>query len=49
MIDYFALALIHGLLAIMIIRLSLRPDLDHDPWAETDQRARPRGRDDGDA
>lgn len=32
-IDYFALALIHGLLAVMMIRLSSRPDLDREPTA----------------
>ncbi|MFN4113659.1 MAG: hypothetical protein ACK4GD_06935 [Sphingomonadaceae bacterium] len=35
-IDYFALALIHGLLAVMVIRLSGRADLDREqpPAAE---------------
>ena len=31
MIDYFALALGHGLMAIALLRLVLRPDLDADP------------------
>ena len=31
MIDYFALALGHGLLAIALLRLMLRKGLDHDP------------------
>lgn len=36
MIDYFALALIHGLLALMILRLSARPELDREP-SHTDE------------
>lgn len=31
MIDYFALALGHGLMAMALLRLVLRPDLDVDP------------------
>jgi hypothetical protein len=31
MVDYFALALSHGLLALAVWRLMLRPDLDSDP------------------
>lgn len=31
MIDYFALALGHGLMAIALLRLVLREDLDGDP------------------
>ncbi len=31
MIDYFALALGHGLLALALLRLVLREDLDADP------------------
>lgn len=31
MIDYFALALGHGLMAIALLRLVLRDDLDADP------------------
>jgi hypothetical protein len=31
MVDYFALALSHGLLALAAWRLMLRPDLDSDP------------------
>ncbi len=34
MIDYFALALIHGLLALAIVRLLGRDDLDNEPAAE---------------
>ena len=30
LIDYFALALIHGLLALMVLRLSTRPHLDRE-------------------
>jgi len=31
MVDYFALALSHGLLALAVWRLMLRADLDSDP------------------
>jgi hypothetical protein len=31
MIDYFALALGHGLLALALLRLALRGDVDSDP------------------
>jgi hypothetical protein len=31
MVDYFALALTHGLLALAAWRLMQRPDLDRDP------------------
>jgi hypothetical protein len=31
MIDYFALALGHGLLALALLRLALREDVDSDP------------------
>lgn len=31
MIDYFALALGHGLLALALLRLALRDDVDGDP------------------
>ncbi|WDA40915.1 hypothetical protein [Erythrobacter sp. BLCC-B19] len=34
MIDYFALALGHGLLAIALLRLMLREGLDRDPLIE---------------
>lgn len=34
MIDYFALALGHGLLAIALLRLVMRPGLDADPLIE---------------
>jgi len=33
MIDHFALALGHGLLAIALLRLALRGDVDRDPLA----------------
>lgn len=36
MVDAFSLALSHGLLAIMIWRLSMRDDLDREPPAEPD-------------
>lgn len=39
MIDYFALALIHGLLAVMVIRLSGRPDLDREQPAAAEDGA----------
>lgn len=35
MIDYFALALGHGLLAIALLRLMLRDGLDEDPLIES--------------
>ncbi|WP_324073550.1 MAG: hypothetical protein RSE14_10805 [Erythrobacter sp.] len=35
MIDYFALALGHGLMAIALLRLVLREDCDADPLIET--------------
>lgn len=38
MIDYFALALIHGLLAVMMIRLSARADLDREPAAPGEEQ-----------
>lgn len=31
MIDFFALALVHALLALAAVRLMLRDDLDRDP------------------
>jgi hypothetical protein len=31
MVDFFALALMHGLLALAAVRLMLRDDLDRDP------------------
>lgn len=34
MIDYFALALSHGLLALALWRLTQRSDLDRDPGDE---------------
>ena len=36
MVDYFALALTHGLLALAAWRLVQRADLDRDPPAPTD-------------
>jgi hypothetical protein len=33
MVDFFALALMHGLLALAAWRLALRADLDRDPPA----------------
>jgi hypothetical protein len=52
MIDYFALALGHGLMAIALLRLVLRADLDADPLlarlkteaAENRMAASPAGR-----
>lgn len=35
MIDNFALVLTHGLLAIALVRLMLRRDLDHDVAADS--------------
>ena len=35
MVDFFALGLIHALLALAAVRLMLRDDLDSDPPAET--------------
>ncbi|GGC29628.1 hypothetical protein GCM10011371_16420 [Novosphingobium marinum] len=43
MIDNFALALTHGLLALAAWRLLQRPDLDRDPVAD-EQDPAPRGR-----
>lgn len=41
MIDYFALALGHGLLAIVFLRLTQRDELDTDPVIEAaNKRAR---------
>ena len=34
MIDYFALALCHGLLLLMLWRIQQRPDLDREEWIE---------------
>ena len=39
MIDYFALALIHALLAVMVIRLSSRADLDREQAAAPEDKA----------
>lgn len=40
MIDYFALALTHGLIVLALWRLLMRPDLDRDPAVdEADQDA----------
>ncbi len=38
MIDYFALALIHGLLAIAMLRLVRRDSLDLDPALEVEDK-----------
>jgi hypothetical protein len=48
MIDQFALALTHGLLALAAWRLLRRPDLDRDPGGDDDGRAR-RGNPEADA
>jgi len=37
MVDYFSLALSHGLIALALVRLLLRPDLDRDPLPEADE------------
>lgn len=37
MIDLFSLALTHGLLVLMALRLLKRGDLDRDPPTESDQ------------
>ena len=42
MIDYFALALSHGLLLLAAWRIMLRPDLDHEP-ADREETDSPRG------
>ena len=34
MIDYFALALCHALLLLMLWRIQQRPDLDREEWLE---------------
>lgn len=39
MVDYFSLALTHGLLALAALRLMLRADLDRDPGPEPDEAA----------
>jgi hypothetical protein len=41
MIDYFALALSHGLLALAVLRLLGRSDLDREP--EPNETVEPRG------
>jgi len=41
MVDYFALALSHGLLALAVWRLMLRADLDSDPAPEEEEPATP--------
>ncbi|BBC71203.1 hypothetical protein AEB_P0335 [Altererythrobacter sp. B11] len=38
MIDYFTLALTHGLMAVALWRLLARPDLDEDGAAEKPRR-----------
>ena len=42
MIDYFALALTHGLILIALIRLAGRVDLDKDPEVEKHSRRKKR-------
>ena len=37
MVDFFALGLIHALLALAAVRLMLRDDLDRDPPEAPDQ------------
>lgn len=37
MIDYFSLAVTHGLLALAAFRLMLRADLDRDPDPQADE------------
>ena len=50
MIDYFALALIHGLIAIAVIRLLGREGLDRDPQlAREDESPKRQGRRNRDA
>lgn len=39
MIDYFALALTHGLLLAMVLRLMVRPDLDREEPLAPDQES----------
>lgn len=41
MIDYFSLALTHGLLALAALRLMLRADLDRDPDPEAGETPPP--------
>lgn len=43
MVDLFAIALTHGLMALAIWRLAQRADLDRDPGAEKPPRP-PRGK-----
>ena len=38
MVDYFSLALIHGLLVLMIVRLSNRPELDRESLPTDEDR-----------
>jgi hypothetical protein len=40
MVDFFALGLIHALLAIAAVRLLWRGDLDRDPPTETPEQRR---------
>ncbi len=47
MVDYFSLALTHGLLALAAWRLVMRADLDRDPKPQTGEEAAgeaPKGR-----
>ncbi len=45
MVDNFALAISHGLLTILVIRLMWRRDLDEDlkPGEDPDERKKPKG------
>lgn len=40
MVDYFTLALTHGLMALAVWRLLQRPDLDRDPGEEDESAPR---------
>ena len=41
MVDYFSLALTHGLLALAAFRLMLRADLDRDPEPQSGDEPEP--------
>ena len=41
MVDYFSLAVTHGLLALAAFRLMLRADLDRDPEPQTGEESEP--------
>lgn len=40
MIDYFALALTHGLILLALIRIAGKPELDLEPELDVDKRRR---------